>query len=695
MAATLSRKSLKLPRLRMKDELLKSVPELGRLLGEESYDDRATSPYDHGQTAGAASPTRGGVISSQPFVEELTEEEELRIELEAVKRERAALMVSLAQIKRDEGKAGGELQQDDIRRLRKEMELKKEKLNELRLESTRLEGHIARLSVTSRDCSKLMPDGQPDAQARVQQLQEEMAVLDEELIEAEAKNRLYTLLGERTRREHMAMEKKVREARDMQENYMEDYATLTQHMHDMRAAKEDAERDLAHLKQMCTESKKDWARKLKDRRREVRDMERRQNKEKDREERKKVKAMERERIEKERQAKAKMEEEAYDMQLQALQPKLEAMEASWYRLHTISGADTPEEVIAYWEGLRSKEENMRELVRLAEVREARAKEEMAALLSARSNMFESSAPPGEAEAADYATFEMQIDDAKRRKAVAKKKFNKLRSVCIGAQQGLRSVYGRLESALADAEAQRSGSSSRRLTKSNSSSGSRSSSMNRRTGSFKQGKAPPPAIPEAAAAASLAASPSKADDGQGNTIDDADFFPDLPGVLKDVADRLNRLLALEQQMNNVLAATPEDGAEHTGHTPRDSELALMKGFHRRTWTGPAWIAAVTEQGQIMPSGVDLKRKKGKKKLDGPKPDLSRILGYTGSDMDSEASSDKDSDADSKAAGEGEWDGVIDRAFIKHRSMKMTFKHDPNRMHTTTMTSPVPTGTLKAT
>ena len=38
------------------------------------------------------------------------------------------------------------------------------------------------------------------------------------------------------------------------------------------------------------------------------------------------------------------------MQVAALAPKLEAMEAAWYRLHTISGADTPEEVIAYWEG---------------------------------------------------------------------------------------------------------------------------------------------------------------------------------------------------------------------------------------------------------------------------------------------------------------------------------------------------------
>ncbi len=55
-----------------------------------------------------------------------------RIELEAVKRERSHLMASLAEIKTQSGKAGGELQQEDLRRLRKEVELKMEKLNEIR-----------------------------------------------------------------------------------------------------------------------------------------------------------------------------------------------------------------------------------------------------------------------------------------------------------------------------------------------------------------------------------------------------------------------------------------------------------------------------------------------------------------------------------------------------------------------------------
>eukprot|EP00983_Pelagomonas_calceolata_P069126 1150259-Pelagomonas_calceolata.AAC.6 len=93
------------------------------------------------------------------------------------------------------------------------------------------------------------------------------------------------------------------------------------------------------------------------------------------------------------------------------------MEASWNRIRTISGAETAEDVIMYWEGLKAKEEqschdvcaaaegfwhvqngstgsassslvaaHMRELVRLAENREAAAKGEIAKLLESRASM---------------------------------------------------------------------------------------------------------------------------------------------------------------------------------------------------------------------------------------------------------------------------------------------------------------------
>lgn len=50
-----------------------------------------------------------------------------------------------------------------------------------------------------------MPGEPPDDQARIKALTEESKVLEEELIEVEAKNRLYTLLGERTRSAHTSL----------------------------------------------------------------------------------------------------------------------------------------------------------------------------------------------------------------------------------------------------------------------------------------------------------------------------------------------------------------------------------------------------------------------------------------------------------------------------------------------------------
>lgn len=62
-----------------------------------------------------------------------------RAELERAKAERAALLASLAKLRSDAGKGGGELQQEDIRLLRREVEAKQEKLNELRQATSALD----------------------------------------------------------------------------------------------------------------------------------------------------------------------------------------------------------------------------------------------------------------------------------------------------------------------------------------------------------------------------------------------------------------------------------------------------------------------------------------------------------------------------------------------------------------------------
>lgn len=48
-----------------------------------------------------------------------------------MKAERARLLEQLTLVKTDPGKAGADLQQDDILKLRREVEIKKAKLNEL------------------------------------------------------------------------------------------------------------------------------------------------------------------------------------------------------------------------------------------------------------------------------------------------------------------------------------------------------------------------------------------------------------------------------------------------------------------------------------------------------------------------------------------------------------------------------------
>ena len=53
------------------------------------------------------------------------------LELEHVKKERAALLKSLAALKADQGRSGADMQNEDIKILRIELAQKKEKLNEL------------------------------------------------------------------------------------------------------------------------------------------------------------------------------------------------------------------------------------------------------------------------------------------------------------------------------------------------------------------------------------------------------------------------------------------------------------------------------------------------------------------------------------------------------------------------------------
>lgn len=154
---------------------------------------------------------------------------------------------------------------------------------------------------------------------------------------------------------------------------------------------------------------KDWQRKLKDRRKEVRSIRRVQMKEKEREQKRWKKKIEREAIEKEEQSRKEIERKALEEEVRSMAPKIEWMETKWNRLCSASRASCIDKIIAFWEGivlthnrldrevvvsgLKEKEKTMKELVAAKEDEEKQARAELSELETLKTKLLEMQRSP--------------------------------------------------------------------------------------------------------------------------------------------------------------------------------------------------------------------------------------------------------------------------------------------------------------
>ena len=64
--------------------------------------------------------------------------------------------------------------------------------------------------------------------------------------------------------------------------------------------------------------------------------------------------------------------------------------------------------------------------------------------------------------------------------------------------------------------------------------------------------------------------------------------------QEVRERLRQLMALDASLRTALAEkAPQKGAPR----PSVNSAALVRGLRRRSWTGPAWLGSITENGQV--------------------------------------------------------------------------------------------------
>lgn len=105
----------------------------------------------------------------------------------------------------------------------------------------------------------------------------------------------------------------------------------------------------------------------------------------------------------------------------------------------------------------------------------------------------------------------------------------------------------------------------------------------------------------------------------------------------------------------------DRPDDSKHTAAASERAFIKGMNRRTWTGAPLMDTNKTHAMDVSMVSTMKRKD-----ELPAPDLNRVLGYVGPDVEGDEESDVESDDDDAKE-------ILDRDFIKIRAAKFAARY----------------------
>ncbi|KAH7625024.1 hypothetical protein Ndes2526B_g00400 [Nannochloris sp. 'desiccata'] len=368
------RSPLVLPKLKAKAELLQALPELRKYFPDAA--DLIPAERHRGAT-------RRPAATAEDSDDEEKQAAKMKEELKRIKTERTFLLQSLAAArKKSHGLPAGDLQSQDIAALRTSLSEKQQVLNELRERNSELEQRIEALSLGSRDASLLVPEEGGGAAGEVgDRLAATLAEHESAAKEIETRTVQYQLLADRTTRDRDVSEHRMKLARELKEAAEDDLHTLSQHYYEMHAAKENAERELGVAVAQYDDSKTAWKRKLRDRRREMKAVERRLAEETaEQTQRTQQAALEAAQKTKEREA---AQEQQYAAALEENNPailgRLQEAETTWSRLRAVAGASSPEEIVAAWQDLRDRAQALQGLLAMTRRQEDQRREDLAEL----------------------------------------------------------------------------------------------------------------------------------------------------------------------------------------------------------------------------------------------------------------------------------------------------------------------------